>query len=256
MFRGGLVVFLLLLFLLPLQKTGATMTAVYHQMTINSYDRQCVEATVPLPTGLNLSPWLFCSRLCTNNPSCTAYCYSESACQLLNLIVAPDGYSSQGAVSSSAVSCYVPYSSPGPATTDLARGKPVTTEDTLILDYARGQTVVLGAKCEYTDLDCFCSTYQLTPYLIVNLETTQDVTTVVITASKNKYEDLGDLVVHVGNAGDDSDPVLSRYTGPAGPGEVVTLRGSSALPGRYVSLYKKSFLENALCLCLLQVYSA
>lgn len=53
--------------------------------------------------------------------------------------------------------------------------------------------------------------------------------------------------------GKSSDPYMMTYSRDAHAGEVLLLRGSTTLNGRYVSLYRKDI---SMCLCFLQVFRA
>ncbi|XP_071521446.1 uncharacterized protein [Panulirus ornatus] len=181
---------------------------------------------------------------------------SGSTCRLLNLLVMPGGVPPAGGSGSGSQPCFVLVKPATPPATDLALGKTVIDPGTWSADYAPGYTVVRGVLCETSQTDCFCSSFAMTPFLTLDLASPRPVTTVVVRVSSFYPDYFHDVNVHVGDHGDDSDPLLTKYTGSAGRGEVLTLRGSSSLVGRYVSLFSKNVLSSrSLCLCLIQVYS-
>ncbi|KAG7155407.1 hypothetical protein Hamer_G023693 [Homarus americanus] len=242
--------------LLYLQQTGAVITSMtFRKIVLSSDATRCLEEEVPLPTPLPYSARYFCALQCFINPSCTAVCPTATTCRMLNLMTSSVS-GSNSSPTGLGDTCYASAStSTPPLGEDLAYGKHVVDEGTWNDKYAPGYTVVSGSRCEMEETDCFCSPYQVTPYLKVYLGSPQPVATVVITVSKFWPSYFYDVDIHVGNDGDSGDELLMNYKEGANEGEVLTLRGSTTLVGRYVSLYRRGLLTNSLCFCLLQVYS-
>ncbi|XP_045585198.2 uncharacterized protein [Procambarus clarkii] len=231
-----------------------TQAIMYQQAEVESGALQCLVESVPLPPRLTMSPRTFCALQCSSQLFCNAFCYTESNCSLLELTVA-SGWAPPLLDSSSW--CFTHYVVPaGPSTTDLARYKTVYSLNTILSNYALGQTAVSGARCEVSATDCFCSTYQVIPFWTVDLGKSQAVAAVVVTVSKFSYTSFTDIDVRVGYTGTPIDTLLTTYNATPGPGQIIRLQGSLALTGRIVSLFRQGLFQRSLCLCLVEVYSA
>ncbi|XP_064120151.1 uncharacterized protein LOC135224754 [Macrobrachium nipponense] len=216
----------------------------------------CTSSTHPVPSQLTTSDLVYCSAICSKQPSsssCAAFCIVDNHCLLLNLLVSAGEIPITGDIATT--TCYVAFSTAGPTTTDLLRGKSVTPQDSWDGEYAAVETVVTGSRCERVAEDCFCSSTSTWPSVVVKMGSSQPVASVVVTVSSFFPDYFKDVEVRVGNSGTRSDALLTKYTGTATEGQRLILRGTSTLMGTHVSLFRDVFIASSFCLCLVEAYS-